>query len=113
MSLTLKGGPVEGHYMCQRAPYWLRAVVAADGKRDVLDQLEDEPAADETIYVYRRVGQAGHVHLNMADRRKSGFYALAEYEFREDVDGELLRDTNDWREWASDREPAPKEGDHE
>lgn len=105
MSLTLNGGPVAGHYMCQRAPLWLRGVVAANGKRDVLDLPEDGAAADEAIYVYRRIGTAGHVHINTGLRRGTGFYALAKYDYVETVDGAALRGTDEWREWCANQEP--------
>ena len=84
--LKLKDGPVAGTYMCKRAPFWLRAVVDANGKKDVLDQLDDEPAATEKVYVYRCVSEVGHVHINA--KRGRGFYAMADYEYLADVDGD-------------------------
>lgn len=100
--LTLRGGPVEGTYAAKRAPVYLRGVVDAEGERDVLDLLEDTPRAQEQVYVYRRVGEAGHVHLRMsgAARRASGFYALADYEYLPDVDGEQVRERDAWHAWV-------------
>lgn len=99
--LRLNGGPAEGTYMCQRAPRWLRAVVDADGRCDVLDQLTDKPMSTERVHVYQRVGDAHTVHLSMADRRKSGFYAAAEYEYVPEVDGETVRDTDEWHAFCA------------
>ena len=105
--MTLLDGPAKGSYLVKRAPLFLRAVVNSAGKGDVLDQIDDTPAADETISVYRRVGEAGHVHLNMRDRRRTGFYALASYEWLADVDGETVRETREWHAWCS-LEPKPE-----
>jgi len=102
--MTLKDGPAKGTYMVKRAPHYLRAVVTVGGKKDVLDQLGDEPTAAEKISVYRRIGEASNVHLSMADRRKSGFYASAEYEWMPDVDGETLRETVTWQRWVEEAE---------
>lgn len=104
--LTLKDGPVAGSYMVKRAPLWLRGVIAQDGTKDVLDQLNDEPHDDEEVYVYRRVGDVGHVHLNMADRRRSGFYVRADYLFVP-VEGHEFRCTAEWQRWVSERADEP------
>lgn len=87
--------------MVQRAPLFLRAVVAEDGTKDVLDQLEDTPSSSERVSVYRRRGEAGHVHLNFGgSNRRTGFYASAEYQHLSDVDGERLRDNGAWHDWV-------------
>lgn len=100
--ITLTGGPGEGAYAVKRAPLYLRAVVAADGATDVLDQLTDTPRRGERVSVYRRTTEAGTVHLNMSgrSRRATGFYALATYEHMPEVDGEALRDNEAWRAWC-------------
>ena len=97
--INLHGGPAEGSYAVKRAPLYLRAVVAHDGYTDVLDQLTDQPRLRERVSVYRRVGEAGTVHVRMSGRG-SGFYAMAEYEHMPEVDGEALRDNAAWREWC-------------
>ena len=104
--IRLRGGPAAGSYAVKRAPLYLRAVVAPDGTKDVLDQPTDTPRDGETVSVYRRVGDAGVVHLCMANRRASGFYAMAEYEHMPDVNGEDLRDNDVWRAWARERSDA-------
>ena len=98
--LKLKNGPVEGSYACKRAPSYLRAVVDARGTRDVLDLPNDEPRPDERVYIYRRIGEAGQVHLNMGRSGGTGFYALAEYEWIPGTDGEAVRRIEDWRAWC-------------
>lgn len=104
--IKLKGGPAAGSYAVTRAPLWLRGVVdSGTGKRDVLDQLDDEPSETETVSVYKRVGEAGHVHLNFGagkkGGRRTGFYALADYEWLPDADGETVRTTTEWRAWCA------------
>ena len=85
--------------MVKRAPFYLRGVTSEHGS-DVLDQLDDSPSEDEKVYVYRLVGKVGHVHINRG-RHGSGFYVAADYEYLPDVDGELLRDNQEWQKWAA------------
>ena len=101
--LRLKDGPAEGIYTVKRAPLLLRATVDSNGKGDVLDQLEDTPAAGETVSVYRRVGEPNWVHINA--KKVKGFYAAAEYVHLPDADGEALRDNDTWRTWANANAP--------
>lgn len=79
---------------------FLRAVVNRAGEKDILDQLDDEPKAQEKVYVYVMVASGGTMHVRSRIRGMSGFYASAEYEWLEDVDGELLRDNQAWHEWV-------------
>jgi hypothetical protein len=100
--LKLLDGPVEGVYMCKRAPLFLRAVVdSKSGEKDVLNQLDDKPKATEQVFVYQRVGESGWVHLKMTKRSQSGFYALGEYRYLQSVYGEGLREETAWRQWVS------------
>ena len=103
--IRLRGGPAEGAYGVQRAPIYLRAVVGADGKKDVLNALEDEPREGETISVYRRIGEAGWARVRMA-RVGCVTYATGEYEWIPDVDGEALRETSGWRAWVIAQSPG-------
>jgi hypothetical protein len=99
--LTLKDGPVAGTYLVKRAPLFLRAVIdARTNEKDVLDQLEDTPKESEDVFVYERQGEAGVVHLLMSPRSKSGWYALAEYKLRDEIDGRLVRSNESWRAWV-------------
>lgn len=100
--MKLVDGPAKGTYMVKRAPLYLRAVVNDKGGTDVLDQPSDSPLGNELVYVYSRIGEARNVHLSMADRRKSGFYAIAEYEWMDAVLGEELREKADWLEWCAE-----------
>ena len=104
--LTLRDGPVAGKYMVKVAPQFLRAVITVGGNdKDVLDQPGDEPHSYERIHVYRRIGEASHVHLNMGGRgRSTGFYAMAQYEHMPNVDGERFRETVTWQRWAEEAE---------
>lgn len=99
--ITLLEGPAAGSYAVRRSPIFLRAVVAEDGERDVLDQIHDVPRANERVHVYElQAGTEGVVHLN--GRGFSGFYAVGTYRYRPDVDGEALRDTSTWQGWATE-----------
>ena len=102
--MTLKDGPAKGTYMCKRAPLYLRAVVNDKGGTDVLDMPSDTPTDLESIHVYQRIGGHSMVHLSMADRRMSGFYARAEYKWMPDVDGEYVRETVTWQRWVEEAE---------
>ncbi|KKL26707.1 hypothetical protein LCGC14_2392600 [marine sediment metagenome] len=103
--LNLVDGPCKGSYMVKRAPVFLRAVKGKDnaGNTDVLDQVEDTPSTAESVYVYQLQGEAGWIHLQLSPRSRSGFYALGEYKYLPDVDGEALRDNGAWQAWATAR----------
>lgn len=96
--LELVDGPCKGAYMCKRAPDYLRAVIDANGDIDCLDQIEDTPKSTESVYVYKRIGLAGTIHIHAT--KGSGWYAMGTYNFLHDVDGEKLRDNQAWQIWA-------------
>ena len=99
--MRLIGGPAEGTYGVRRAPVYLRAVVdRVTGEADVLDQLSDKASKDEDVHVYQLASEVGTVHLNRGSKG-SGFYVMADYIHRPDVDGEPLRDNAAWQEWAN------------
>lgn len=99
-------GPAAGVTLgIRRAPKYLRVVIDKDtGTTDALDQLDDTPAPNEAIHVYRKIPgtSSGPAHLcyRGKDRDKSGWYESADYAHLEDVDGEQFRDTEAWRTWA-------------
>ena len=70
------------------------------GEADVLDQLTDTPSKGEDVFVYHLASEVGAVHLNRG-RKGSGFYVMADYVHRPDVDGGALRANETWSEWAS------------
>jgi hypothetical protein len=93
-SVEFHGGPADGRTLkFQRVPLWLRVVAmlpGEDGKDlDVLDQLDDEPREGEVVHVYERIS------YGFACRGGPGEFAV--YEYREDIDGQELRDTAAWR----------------
>lgn len=104
-------GPAEGcDLMLRRCPPYLRVVVKIPGAPaptiDALDQLEDVPAPNEVVVVYRRVdGTFSRMHFCFRgkDRGKSGWQETGEYRHLPDVDGEQLRDTAAWRAWAMEQ----------
>jgi hypothetical protein len=89
--------------MLRRAPLFLRAVTDAAGKADALDQVDDVPAGDELVHVYRRRGDASVVCI-----RPGGCYAMASYVYVPDAFGDELYDTDGWRRWVDGR--AREEG---
>ena len=118
--LSLLDGPCKGTFMVKRAPLFLRAVakpvllprerdaeegqIRTDfGECDVLDQLNDTPADGEQVFVYQLQGKAGsfHIHARGKDGKAlSGWYAMGEYKYLPDVDGEQLRDNVKWQAWV-------------
>jgi hypothetical protein len=90
--------------MVKRAPVFLRAVMDGKGETDVLDQVEDTPKKTEKIYVYKRKGEGSWCHIKMVKRSQSGYYALADYWYMPDVDGEQFRDNNVWRSWSTEQQ---------
>ena len=99
--ISLIDGPCAGTYMVKRAPMFLRAVINLKQEKDVLDQVADYPHEDEVVHVYKLESGAGQVHLHMSPRSKSGWYALGNYRYLPDVQGEQLRDNTAWQAWAS------------
>ena len=98
--LSLMDGPCKGVFLVKTAPDFLRAVIDKKGETDVLDQLEDKPKASETVYVYKLVGNRGHIHICMSPRSHSGFYALGDYSYLPEVNGADLRDNTAWESWV-------------
>src|SRR4051794_15524071 len=103
---TFIDGPAAGvHLMLRRAPVMLRTVTTGGGKWDALDQPNDQPAADERIYLYRAVpGTAFGMHLNCGrgkNREAGGIYQSADYQFVEpQPDDVTLRDSAKWVEFC-------------
>jgi hypothetical protein len=102
-------GPAAGvTLMLRRAPMLLRAVRAADGTWDALDQLEDTPRADETVVVYRMARGPFAMHVNR-DRRHGGcaWYRGGEYVALDpQPPTTTVRDTETWRAWAQEIAPT-------
>lgn len=105
-------GPAHGKtLMLKRAPQLLRVVVNNDGEIDALDQLDDTPGADETLFVYQlKPGtEPGFCHILIRDRKGSGFYTSAEYIFHSQPSDADIRETDNWRTWCRanvDKTPA-------
>ena len=97
---TLIDGPAAGAYMVRRAPGFLRGVVNRQGETDVLDLLEDVPADNETVSVYRLASEPITVHFNFGGG-KGGWYQSGEYRHLPEVDGETVRDNDAWRRWVA------------
>ena len=103
--IELLDGPAQGVFNVRRAPFLLRAVLKPDGSTDVLDQLDDIPERDETLHVYYEVSLGQNVGVTYVCSRGrgqggSGPYASAHYRHIPGVEGEAVRQTSHWREWA-------------
>lgn len=97
--IEIVDGPCKGTFTVRRAPLYLRATVSrlTVGKLDVLDQLDDEPARYEDIFVYRRLpGSWTQVFVRPGGCYESGIYQLVEPQ-PEDSD---VRSNEAWRAWA-------------
>lgn len=95
--MRLLDGPVEGEFMVGRCPQFVRAVLGPRGKKDVLDQLEDEPASGERVFVYAKTLDSHDGHMCV---RGFGCFQMGDYRYLSHVDGEQLRETAAWRAWA-------------
>lgn len=102
-----KGGPAEGHVLTlQRSPYYLRVVrVHGSTKVDALDQLDDTPRHDETVWVYRLIARHGTAFIDKRDAqgRRTGHRAeMATYELLDpQPQGQHLRDIEAWQAWTN------------
>ena len=104
MSMLLDG-PCQGSFLVKRSPVYLRAVRnIKTGDTDLLDQLVDTPGKDEEVYVYKmEPGSNGTAHIfarGKGGKSLSGWYAMANYRYLSEVDGEKLRDNALWQAWC-------------
>lgn len=102
-------GPAQGiTLMLRRVPILLRVTRNSKSEFDALNEPDDTANADETLFVYRRFGDIGTVHIN-AKRGRGGFFPMAQYKLEPDppTDG-ILRDNAKWREWAIARYADPR-----
>ena len=119
--LQLLDGPCKGTFMVKRAPIFLHAVakpvllprepsdeegqIRTDlGECDVLDQLDDTPAAGEQVFVYQRQGDSNQMHIyarGKGGKALTGWWPFANYKHLPDVDGEQLRDNVKWQAWVT------------
>ena len=99
MTVQLLDGPCKGDYLVKRSPVFLRAVKKGTGETDLLDQVDDTPAADEKVFIYHAEGMIGTIHIH-GNKEVRGWWAMAKYRFMPDVDGEELRDNTIWQDWA-------------
>lgn len=100
---TFENGPAhDAKLMLRRSPYFLR--VTYDGnKYDALDQLDDTPNPDETIYLYRITGLPGWCHVR-AEKGGGGTYSMGTYAYvSPQPDDAILRDTEAWRKWVAEQ----------
>lgn len=96
---TFQDGPAKGEVLSlHRSPMFLR-VVECLGVWDALDQLEDAPRREETIYAYRLANEPSRMFVRMARGCQSvprAEYRLCEHQPADEV----MRDRDKWREWC-------------
>jgi hypothetical protein len=108
--VRFEDGPAAGQTLAlHRAPTYLRAVRGAKGW-DALDQLDDTPAADELIVVYRLAEKPSQYHLLCGRGKRgnaSGWYWNAVYRVvSPQPDDAVLRSNEEWQRWAQ-AQPLP------
>ena len=100
--ITLIDGPAAGDYQTDRAPRFLRAVTDPRGGRHCLDLPHDLPEEEETLHIYRRVGDP--FTANVCGPGRSGkTERFARYRIMEGVEEEGLRDPHAWAGWCRER----------
>lgn len=100
---TFEFGPAHGQtLLLKRAPFFLRVVRTPAGKFDALDQLNDQPDAQETITVYRKLSESGWVHVcGRGGGAVSGRFVIARYRLHgEQPADETARSVREWRKWC-------------
>jgi hypothetical protein len=109
--VTFLDGPAVGvQLQLRRIPLYLRVVHSGQRTWDALDQLDDEPKRNETIYVYRRDERQQptkyHLCFRSRNKRASGVYWTCDYRFvAEQPADELVRSTEAWRAWVTEQLP--------
>lgn len=99
-------GPARGQILAlKRAPFFLRVSqkprpVQFGKEWDALDQLEDEPWPEETLFVYELAAFTGMAHVRRTGG--GGWYPIAEYRICpvQPADSEM-RTTAAWHAWTA------------
>lgn len=103
MITRILDGPAVGQeFVLRRAPVMLRVVHGPRGW-DALDQPEDSPADNETVYVYRMEGEATVIHVSIrgAGRKNAGYYASGHYRLLNEQPHPMHTRTNAaWAAWC-------------
>jgi len=100
-------GPASGQFLSlSRSPFFLRAVLAPSGKWDALDQLEDEPASNEEIHVYRLDSTPMTAHVDGRDpktgRRYGRWMSIADYVLHDEQPNDVTaRNKSAWQAWCA------------
>ncbi len=101
MATTFIDGPAKGQRLLLRRAVTFIRVTEKGGIWDALDQPEDSPIPDETLYAYRVAHFKGMCHMNFG-RGRGGFYAIIDYKFCDPQPGEsIMRDATKWSEWTA------------
>jgi len=105
---TFLDGPAEGKTLMLRSAVVFLRVTEVKGDFDALDQPDDTPDPNETLYAYQIAAHHGNCHIRSGTKGASGFYAIASYRLcPEQPTDEIMRDNVAWRQWVF-RQPIPK-----
>ena len=107
MTRFLDGPAAGAQLLLRRAPLFLRVTQNPRGRFDALDQVADDPQADETISVYQRVTAPTSFHVD-GYRRKEGriaeWFQGADYRaVAPTPDERILRNRELWQLWCRQR----------
>ncbi len=107
---TFQDGPAKDTVLVLgRAPLYLRVVKDGD-KIDALDKLDDRPEANETIHVYKRVGEPGMAHMDGRDpktgKRFGRTCVIARYAICAGPGDGVCRNNSQWQAWCVERARA-------
>lgn len=106
---TFDDGPAKGYCLSlKRAAQFLRVTKDDLGKVDALDQPEDVPRSNETLYAYEISQFKGMCHTNRG-RNGGGFFAIASYHIvRDQPTDKIMRSLKLWGEWCEALKSAQK-----
>jgi hypothetical protein len=107
---TFRDGPAEGVFLSlRRSPLYIRVVRNQVGEWDALDQLDDTPAAGETLFAYRLDGEPVVAMVDgVRNGRRCGWReVMAWYDVvAEQPDRDVMANTAEWRAWCVERQKA-------
>jgi hypothetical protein len=112
------GGPADNKkLMLKRTPVYLRVTQDRSlGKIDALDQTEDEPNKDESLFAYKLTKKEGGAFLDARDpktgKRTGGYYPSASYTLIDpQPDEAVMRDSQRWEDWVMADHARRKSGE--
>jgi hypothetical protein len=99
-------GPTKGVRLnLKSAPVYLRVVINKNGVVDALDQKEDTPESDESIYAYRMVDGTNITTFLCGGKNGCCINKSALYKIVKDQPcDEVMRNLGMWIDWVEEKE---------